>query len=97
MNQARESRRALLGRIQSKQQVETRTETVRSQLWQLLGGRPEETPLNPRITGTLERNGYRIEKLIFESMPQIYVTANLYVPTTGKPPFPAILAPIGHS
>ncbi|MGO8719145.1 MAG: alpha/beta hydrolase family protein, partial [Acidobacteriaceae bacterium] len=97
MNRARNSRRTLLARIQSKQQVETRTEAVRSQLWQLLGGRPEETPLNPRITGTLERNGYRIEKLIFESMPQIYVTANLYVPTTGEPPFPAILAPIGHS
>lgn len=97
MNQARESRRTLLARIQSKQQVEARIETVRSQLWQLLGGRPEETPLTPRITGTLERNGYRIEKLIFESMPQIYVTANLYVPTTGKPPFPAILAPIGHT
>ena len=97
MNQARESRRALLARIQSKQQVEARTETVRSQLWELMGGRPEETPLNPRITGTLERNGYRIEKLIFESMPQIYVTANLYVPTGGKPPFLAILAPIGHT
>lgn len=97
MNQARETRRTLLERIQSKQQVEARTETVRSQLWQLLGGRPEETPLNPQITGTLERDGYRIEKLIFESTPQIYVTANLYIPTTGKPPFPAILAPIGHT
>jgi cephalosporin-C deacetylase-like acetyl esterase len=97
MNDARESRRALLSRIRSKPQVEARNATVGAQLWQLLGGRPEETPLNPRITGTLERNGYRIEKLIFESMPQIFVTANLYVPTTGKPPFPAILAPIGHS
>ncbi len=97
MNQARESRRAMLAAIQSKPQVEERNATVRSQLWQLLGGRPEKTPLNPRITGAIQRNGYRIEKLIFESLPQIYVTAHLYVPTTGKPPFPAILAPIGHS
>lgn len=97
MNQARESRRALLARVQTRQQVEARTETVRSQLWQLLGGRPEETPLNPQVTGTLQRNGYRIEKLIFESMPQIHVTANLYLPTTGQAPFPAILAPIGHT
>ncbi|MHB1938550.1 MAG: alpha/beta hydrolase [Acidobacteriaceae bacterium] len=97
MNRARRSRRAVLARIQSKEQVEARNGTVRSQLWQLLGGRPEETPLNPRIAGTLERNGYRIEKLFFESMPQIFVTANLYLPMTGKPPFPAILAPIGHS
>jgi cephalosporin-C deacetylase-like acetyl esterase len=86
-----------LARIQSKHQVETRGKTVRAQLWPLLGGRPDETPLNPRITGTLQRNAYQIENLIFESMPQIYVTANLYVPTTGKPPFPAILAPIGHT
>ena len=97
MNQSRESRLALLATIRSKAQVEARNSAVRSQLWQLLGGRPEETPLNPRITGTIERTNYRIEKLLFESMPQIYVTANLYVPTTGKPPFPAILAPIGHS
>ncbi len=97
MNQARASRQALLAEIQSKEQVTNRTETVRSQLWKLLGGRPEETPLNARITGKIERNGYRIEKLIFESMPKIYVTANLYIPTTGRPPFPAILAPLGHS
>lgn len=97
MNEARESRRALLSTIRSKSQIETRNALVRAQLWHLLGERPEETPLNPRITGTVERKGYRIEKLIFESMPQIYVTANLYVPAAGKPPFPAILAPIGHS
>ena len=97
MNQSRESRRALLTTIRSKAQVEARNSAVRSQLWQLLGGRPEETPLNPRITGTIKRTNYRIEKLVFESMPAIYVTANLYVPTTGKPPYPAILAPIGHS
>ncbi len=97
MNQARSSRQALLAQIQSKQHIADRTETVRSQLWQLLGGRPKETPLNARITGTIQRNGYRIEKLIFESLPGIYVTANLYVPTTGSPPFPAILAPLGHT
>lgn len=97
MNNARQARRALLAKIQSKEDVADRTETVRSQLWKLLGGRPEETPLNPRITGAVERNGYRVEKLIFESMPRVYVTANVYVPTVGKPPFPAILAPLGHS
>jgi cephalosporin-C deacetylase-like acetyl esterase len=97
MNQARAARRAVLAQIQSKQQVADRTDTVHSQLWKLIGGRPEKTPLNPRITGTIHRDSYRIEKLIFESLPGIFVTANLYVPTTGKPPFPAILAPLGHT
>ncbi|MEO6910992.1 MAG: alpha/beta fold hydrolase [Edaphobacter sp.] len=47
--------------------------------------------------GVIERNGYRIEKIIFESLPEVYVTANLYLPTTGKPPYPGILAPLGHT
>ena len=61
-----------------------------------LGGLPERTPLNARVVGVLERPAYRIEKIIFESQPHFYVTANLYVPKTGKPPYPAILFPLGH-
>src|SRR5579871_4205483 len=37
-------------------------------------------PLNVKITGVVERPAYRIEKLYYESLPQLYVTANLYVP-----------------
>jgi cephalosporin-C deacetylase-like acetyl esterase len=97
MNQAGASRKALLARIQSKQQIMDRSGTVRAQLWEILGGRPEETPLNARTVGAIDRSGYRIEKLIFESMPEVYVTANLYLPTAGKPPYPGILAPLGHT
>ena len=63
-----------------------------------LGEFPEtKTPLNPRITGTLDRGDYRVEKLVFESLPGFYVTANVYVPKTGKPPYPAVLGVAGHS
>src|SRR5437763_1284071 len=54
----------------------------------LIGGLPERTPLNSRMTGTLERDGYRVEKVVYESRPRLFVTANLYVPTTGSPPYP---------
>ena len=47
--------------------------------------------------GEVPREGYVIRKVIFESLPEYYVTANLYVPTTGKAPFPAVLTPCGHS
>ncbi len=97
MNRAADSRKVLLARIQSKEQVANRSVAVRAQLWEILGGRPEETPLNVRPAGVIDRSGYRIEKLVFESMPQVYVTANLYLPTMGKPPYPAILAPLGHN
>ncbi len=69
----------------------------REALMESLGGPfPGRTPLNASVTGTIERNGYRIEKVVFESQPKFYVTANLYVPTTGRGPFPAILFPLGH-
>lgn len=68
----------------------------REQVISSIGGLPERTPLNPRVTGTIQREGYRIEKVIFESQPKFYVTANLYVPTTGRAPYPAILFPLGH-
>jgi len=61
-----------------------------------LGGLPERTPLNPRVVGVLDRDGYQVEKVIFESQPQFYVTGNLYLPKSGQPPYPAVLFPLGH-
>ena len=76
--------------------VNKRKTYVREQMLKNLGGFPERTPLNARVVGVLERTAYRIEKVIFESQPHFYVTANLYLPTTGHPPYPAILYPLGH-
>jgi dienelactone hydrolase len=57
---------------------------------------PPKTPLAPRIFGRLEREGYSIEKVYFQSHPGFFVAGNLYRPL-GKPgPFPAILSPHGH-
>lgn len=61
-----------------------------------LGGLPERTPLNAKIVGVVQREGYRVEKVVFESQPGFFVTANLYLPASGRPPYPAILFPIGH-
>lgn len=60
------------------------------------GTLPERTPLNARVTGVLQDDGYTIEKVLFESQPGFFVTGNVYRPT-GKGPFPAILHPVGHS
>lgn len=92
------SRDAQLAAIRTPADVEARAEYVREEFIRALGGLPDRrTPLNARITGTLERDGYRIEKLIFESLPGCFVTANVYVPTKGTGPFPAILGAQGHS
>ncbi len=61
-----------------------------------LGGFPERTPLNARVVGRAQRDGYRIEKILFESWPRHYVTGVLFLPP-GHGPHPAVLVPCGHS
>ncbi len=61
-----------------------------------IGGFPERTPLNARIVDTQQRDGYRVEKVILESMPGLFVTALLYLPEA-EPPYPGVLVPCGHS
>lgn len=56
---------------------------------------PPRTPLNARVTGVLMRDGYRIEKLRYESRPGVLVTAHLYLPDGVEKP-PVILRPHGH-
>lgn len=92
------ARAGQLARLQTAGEVRQRAEFVRAEFLRAIGGLPaERTPLNARVTGTLERQGYRIEKVIYESLPGFFVTANLYVPTTGPGPFPAVLGTAGHA
>lgn len=95
-SEARERRKQIINAISTRQQVLDRQKSVVAELWKMLGGPLDRTPLNARVIGIVERPGYRIEKLTFESRPRLYVTANLYVPSgTGRRP--GILGPLGHS
>ena len=76
--------------------VSERRAYLRERMLRALGEMPERTPLNARVTGTIEHERYRIEKVVFESQPRFFVTANLYLPKTGRGPYPAILFPLGH-
>src|SRR5438552_3677295 len=58
---------------------------------------PKRTPLHAKITGTLQRTNYRIEKIVFQSLPGLYVTGNFYVPSSSAGPLPTILYVCGHS
>ncbi len=61
-------------------------------LWPL----PPRTDLKATITGTIDAPHFRVEKLHFQSLPNLYVTANLYLPRKAKLPAPAILYVCGH-
>ncbi len=81
------------------EQIATYQKTLREQFVQAIGGLPERTPLNPKVTGVVARDGYRVEKVIFESLPGFYVTALLFLPDASRhpSPFPGVLVPCGHA
>ncbi|MFP4058789.1 MAG: acetylxylan esterase [Candidatus Brocadiia bacterium] len=92
-----DARRKAVREITTPEQFRARYERLRERWLEALGDFPEKTPLEARVVGTLDREGYRIEKVLYQSRPDHHVTANFYVPTKGKPPFPALLVPSGHS
>lgn len=63
----------------------------------------EKTPLRPQIVKQISKRvgdgGYRVEMVLFESLPQFYVTAALFLPDDPKyqAPYPAMLVACGHS
>lgn len=94
--EAVERRNAVLAKLISAPAIEARQKWARETLWNLIGGTLESTPLNARVAGTFEREPYRVEKVIYESRPGLFVSANLYVPKHGSGPFPAVLFQSGH-
>ena len=81
------------------EQIAAYQKRLREKFLEAIGGLPERTPLKPKVTGTVSRDGYRVEKVIFESQPKHFVTALLFLPDAErfKPPYPGVLVPCGHA
>jgi dienelactone hydrolase len=62
-------------------------------LWPL----PEKADLDARVTGTVERPEFVVEKVLFQSRPGLYVTGDLYRPKSVTGKLPAVLYVCGHS
>jgi hypothetical protein len=90
-------RESAIAEIHNVADAERRKQWVRQTLLSVIGGLPDYSgPLNPRITGRLQSENYVIEKVIFESLPGFYVTANLYRPSQpGR--YPGVLLQAGHT
>lgn len=74
-----------------------REQEMKQNMWDVLGSFPEKTPLNARITGKIQKEGYSIENVIYESLPGFYVTGSLFLPHDLQKQAPAILFCSGHS
>jgi dienelactone hydrolase len=85
-----------IARLKTKSDWQKRQQTVRKKLDQLLGKLPAKGPLAPEVLGVVHKDGYRIEKIIFQPTPGYYETGALYIPDNLKGKAPAILNVIGH-
>lgn len=83
--------------IQTQAQAQQRSAESRQKILQLIGGLPEtHAPLSVHETGILPEDGFRVEKIIYDSLPGFHVTADVCVPE-GSGPFPAVLLTPGHA
>jgi dienelactone hydrolase len=70
---------------------------IREALRRSFGQFPERpTELNPKILGRIERDGFSIERLLFQTRPNVWVPANAYVPDERQGKLPAVLCVHGH-
>jgi len=90
-------RRAAIAKITTRDAAVTRQQEVRAKILELIGGGFEKTPLNAKVLGSTQLDGYRIEKILYESQPKFYVTALLYLPDGKTTKLPAIVMAPGHA
>jgi dienelactone hydrolase len=93
--QATQRRARLDNAFASAARMQAYRDSARARFRRVLGPMPARSPLHGRVVGTVPQAGFRIEKIIYESLPHHHVTANLYLPD-GKGKKPAALLFCGH-
>jgi hypothetical protein len=94
-----EKRSDEVSQIKSLTDWQSRQKYIRETLMEIVGPFPEKTPLNAKITRTIEKEKFRVEHIIFESQPGFYVTSSMYIPKRlpKNAKAPAIIYCSGHS
>ena len=95
-NEARVLRDRELATLNNRSAIEKRQAWARATFQNVIGEFPARTDLKVQATGSFERPGYKVQQLRYESRPQFFVTANLYMPE-GSGPFPGVLFQMGHA
>src|SRR5687767_14446111 len=98
VNELAENSRRTLAQVKTPADWAEQKPILRQQLAEMLGLHPlpPRTDLKPTLTGTIDHDTFTVEKLYFQSAPNLYVTANLYIPKGLTQPAPAILYVCGH-
>lgn len=98
-SQVAQSGQAVFTDRDSPAEITARLATWRGKLAEMLGlpSLDHRPPLQAQVTGRIRRDGYSVENILFQSLPQLYVTGNLYLPAGANSRVPAVLYVCGHS
>ncbi len=96
--QAEKLGRDALAGVRTREDWARRAPELRRQFLDMMGlsPLPARTPLKATVTGEVRTPHYRVEKLHYQSLPGLYVTANLYLPLKAEKKLPAVLYVCGH-
>jgi hypothetical protein len=93
-----EKRQEGISAISSLPEWKERQAIIREKLTEAIGPFPDKSDLNTVITGTVHKEEYRIEHIVYESRPGFHVTSSMYLPeATQNKSFPAIIYCSGHT
>jgi hypothetical protein len=83
--------------LSSLSQWQKRQEWLRTALKEAVGPFPPKTQLNAKITRTIDKDGFKVEHIVYESQPGFYVTSSMFIPGGLKGKAPVVIYCSGHS
>ena len=84
-------------RVSSRAEYDARRTELKRRMIEAIGGFPEKTPLNARVAAVVPAGDVVVEKVVFESMPGVYVTGLFFRPASAKGQLPTVVVTCGHS
>jgi Acetyl xylan esterase (AXE1) len=91
-------RQARWSQVKNENDLSQLRSALRKSVLEMIGGLPvDKTDLHAAVTGRVLANGFHIEKITYQSLPGLYVTALVYVPDNGNKVHPAVLVAAGHA
>lgn len=92
-----EERADAIAGLQTLSDWQQRQQEVRKRLKKIVGPFPGKTPLNAEIMRTIDKDGYKVEHIVYESQPDFPVTSSLFIPDELQAKGPAVLYLSGHT
>ena len=92
-----QKRQKILDALQTTADAQQYVDSVRRKIKKCFAPFPKKTPMHAQICGTHTNGNILIEKILYQSRPHFYVTANLYIPQHISGKMPAVLGLCGHS